>query len=152
MAGKLSLPAPQVSPNHRRVISVRLRLLEESGLRLLDLFREVDSTLTRRRSLPKEKAAQLERLVLDLRSKLAQINSDLALERATRDAAREAGALVAAMTINVEELHPQYLKGYGDVPEALATYLELRIAELLRVLNEMDQALGNPVSEVKPEG
>lgn len=152
MDEKFPLLAPQISSHHRRVISVRMRQLEEYSLRLLDLFRDVDTAFTSRQALPKEKAAQIERAVLDLRSKIAQIKSDLALDRESRHASREAGAVLAAMTINVEELHPHYLKGYGRVPETLALYLELRIAELLGVLSEIEQVLGNPISEVRPEG
>jgi hypothetical protein len=60
-------------------------------------------------------------------------------------------ALLATMNVSVEELHPHCL-GYGEVPEPLALYLEMRIQELLRVLSEIEQTLGRPITEVRPEG
>jgi len=152
MANEPQLLRAQVSHNHRRVISVRLRLLEEASLKLLGLFGDSDSALTARLGLPKEKAQEIAGLVRDLGSKISRAKSELHLEVAHWDTHREAGALVAAMAVNVEELHPAYLKGYGEVPEALAMYLEVKISELLQVLARIDQALGKPVSEVKPTG
>jgi hypothetical protein len=142
----------QVSENHRRVISVRMRLLEESCFRLLDQFRDVDSTLAAKKALPREKAGEIERLTLELRSEVSRMKSELCLERPQFDASREAGALLAAMTINLEELRPRYLNGYGIVPEALALYLEIQINGLLRILQEIRQALERPLSGAVPEG
>jgi hypothetical protein len=91
-------------------------------------------------------------LVRELRARIAHISSDLRLERARQDAAREAGALVAAMITNAEELHPDYLKGYGEVPDALAGYLQTHMAEVLRILGEVEEALGGPVTSLQQEG
>jgi len=141
----------QVSDNHRRVISVRMRLLEESCFRLLGLFRDMESTLTARKALPREKSEEVERLTLQLRAEIARMKSELGLERAHIDAGREARALLTAMKINVEELRPRYLNGYGVVPEALSLYLEIQINGLLRIMQEIRQALERPLSEVAPE-
>jgi hypothetical protein len=129
-----------------------MRLLEESSLRLLELSHDVKSPLTKRKALPPEKAPQTQRLVLDLRSRIGQMKSDLAVEESRVDVTREAAALIGAMTVSVEELHPRYLKGYGKVPEALGSYVKNQIAELLRALNEINQTLGEPHAEVTTEG
>jgi hypothetical protein len=136
----------QVSGNHGRVISVRLRVLEESCLRLLTLFRDTDSTLTERRALPPAKAQAVERLVRELDSKIAQMKAELGLERAHIDAAREAKTLVTAMAVDIEELHPAYLKGYGEVPEAIGRYLETELSELLRITRELGRTLAGAAS------
>jgi len=152
MPDELQTLKSEVSANHRRVISVRMRLLEQSCLKLLDLFRGVESTLNSRSALPQERAKDVEPLVLAVRSKIARIKTDLGLESYRQSAAREAGALVAAMTINVEELHPDYLKGYAQVPETIALYLERRMGELLGLIQQVNAALGNAADEVRPEG
>jgi ATP phosphoribosyltransferase len=131
------------------VLSVRLCLLEESGLKLLDLFRDVDSTLTVRRGLPNEKAAEVERLVRELQLVISQMKSELGLEPAEVNAAQQAGALVAAMTVN---MHPDYLKGYGHVPQGLAMYIERRIEIFFRLMEEIRQTLAQPIRRVRPEG
>jgi hypothetical protein len=140
----------ETSDNHRRVISVRMRLLEESCLRLLDLFRAVDMAFTSRLPLPREKAAEVERLVQEVRTRISQIKSDLALARAHADARREASAMVTAMNVNLEELRPRFLKGYGRVPDSLARYLETQIDDLMGVTERIHQILNTTVKQVKP--
>ncbi|MGD0696440.1 MAG: hypothetical protein ABSB82_16585 [Terriglobia bacterium] len=142
----------QVGSNHRRVISVRLRILEESWMRLLDLFRPMDSILTARRALPREKAEEVRQQVLTLGAKLAEMKTDLGLERSDEDPAREARALIAAMITGIEELHPHYLRGYGKVPESLESYLETRLKGLLQVMDRIAKTLARPVSEGKSKG
>jgi hypothetical protein len=142
----------QISSNHRRVISVRLRALEEFGLSLLQLFRPADSILTFRQTLPPEKAERVQRLVAEFTAVILQMKTDLGLERVRRDAAREAAALVAVMTVNVEELHPHYLKGYGKVPDGLADYLKVQVDELVRVLEMIEQALRKAESKETSDG
>jgi hypothetical protein len=132
----------KISGNHRRVISVRLRLLDESCSRLLELFHDVDSILTERRALPPEKADQATHLVAELRLQIAQMRTTLGLSRARVDAVREAETLVSAMSVDVEELYPHYLKGYGEVPRELDLYLQAQLDELLHILHE----LGNLVA------
>lgn len=148
------MPSPklQVSENHRRVLSARLRTLEESALALLDLFEAVDNAFTERDALPEERKADVRRLVGTLRSRIEEIKTDLELERTRLEAKRYANAVVVAMSVNVEELHPNYLKGYGKVPEDLARYLRSEVNQLLGLLREIRQALGAVYTEVRPEG
>ena len=80
------------------------------------------------------------------------MKTELGLERSYQDPRRQAAALVAAMTVSVEELDPRYLKGYGPVPESLALYLDTRINTLLQTLNRIGNTLGKTVSVVRPEG
>lgn len=142
---------PEVSANHRRVISVRIQSLEESCLQLLDLFRPMDSILSSRSALPKENENQVERLAEKLRSIIDGMKSELALERNHQDAGRAAAALLSNMAVNVEELLPRHLKGYGKVPDSLARYLEIRIDELLDILREIERAIAKSPSKVGPD-
>lgn len=130
-----------ISPNHRRVISVRMRLLEEYCLHLLELFRPFESTLTSRAQLPQEKAEDIRQGIAAFRSKIGKIKADLGLEHARRSAKQEAVALVITMITTVEELHPRYLKGYGEVPESLNDYLQECLKDLLQTLEAMDRIL-----------
>ena len=82
----------EVSENHRRALSVRLRILEESALALMELFRAVDSTFTERDALPEERAGEAETLVAELQSRISRMKSELGLERTRVDAKRYANA------------------------------------------------------------
>jgi hypothetical protein len=118
----------------------------------MELFRAVDRTLTERDALPEERAGEAERLVAELRSRIALIKSELGLERARLHAKRYANVLVVAMSVNVEELHPDYLKGYGKVPEDLAKYLKVEIRHLLELIEHIGRVLGTETTEVRPGG
>jgi hypothetical protein len=118
----------------------------------MELFRAVDTTLTERDALPKERAGEADRVVAELRSRIARIKSELGLERTRLHAKRHANALVVAMSVNVEELHPDYLKGYGKVPEDLAKYLKVEIHDLLELIRQIGRVLGTEATEVRPEG
>jgi hypothetical protein len=134
----------EVSGNHRRILSVRLRLLEEGCFKLLDLFRTETHSLLERQALPGEKADEMKELSAQLRAKIAGIKADLHLEPAQLDPQRVARALVATMTVGMEELHPDYLKGYGEVPDTLASYLESRLEEMLAVMKKINMVVERP--------
>jgi hypothetical protein len=139
-SGKAPL-ASRMSSNHRRVLSVRMRLLEDYCLQLLELLRPVESTLTSRSPLPPEKAEKLERALVAFRSTIGQIKTELDLEHHHQNVKREAVALVATMLTNVEELHPHYLKGYGAVPDPLARYLQGHLNDLSDALEAVNRIL-----------
>ncbi len=124
----------ELSANHRGVISVRLRSLEESALHLLDLFRRPDSTLTLRPALPQERAAEVRRRVTELRGLISCVKLDLGMEHVELDDRREAVALLADMTVNVEELDAHDLKGYGSAPYELARDLRVWQMETLEII------------------
>jgi hypothetical protein len=118
----------------------------------MELFRAVDTTLTERDALPNERAGEAERVVAELRSRIARIKSELGLERTRLHARRHANALVVAMIVNVEDLYPDHLKGYGKVPEDLAKYLKVEIHDLLELIRQIGRVLGTEATEVPPGG
>jgi len=142
----------RVSEEHRTALSVRLRALEESALALMGLFQAVDRVLTKRDALPEGRASEAERLVTELRSRIARIKAELELEPARLRAKQHANALVVAMSVNVEQIHPHYLKGYGEVPEDLARYLKVEMHDLLRLIRQIGRALRTEATEVRPGG
>jgi cell division protein FtsB len=139
--GQLKTLRTEMSSHHRRVISVRLRVLENYCRTLLEFLQPLDGTLTRRVALPEEKAAELQTLVAELNTRISRMHGELGLERATLDARRQAAALVSSMGVDLEELHPRYLKGYGEVPPILAEYLEARLGDCLDCVARMHRAL-----------
>lgn len=130
-----------IGHNHRRVISVRLRLLEEYSLRLMELFEPLEAELTTRDPLPQAMTGQMEREVAALQSRIRDMKADLGLEHSERSARREAAALVSTMITYVEELHPRYLKGYGSMPEPVGRYLKERLKGFTETLDQISRAL-----------
>ncbi len=130
-----------ISQNHRRVISVRMRLLEEYSLKLLELFRPFESVLTSRSPLPPEKAETIESEIEAFRSRIRDMKAELGLEHAHRSSRREAAALISTMMTYVEELHPRYLKGYGSVSEPMDHYLKACLKDLAKPLDKISRIL-----------
>lgn len=130
-----------ISPNYRRVISVRMRLLEEYSLKLLELFCPVESVLTSRTPLSEKKAEKIENEVAAFRSRIRKMKDELGLEREHRSSMREAAALVSTMITYVEELHPRYLKGYGSMSEPVDRYLEECMKGLSETIEKIDRTL-----------
>ncbi|HEX5412465.1 MAG TPA: hypothetical protein VFZ27_11475 [Terriglobia bacterium] len=79
-----------ISRNHRRVISVPMRLLEEYSIQLLELFEPFESEFISRESLSHKMAEKVEREITALRSMLRSMKDDLGLEHYKRSAPREA--------------------------------------------------------------
>jgi endonuclease III len=140
----------EIANDQRRLIAAHLRTLEESCLRLLEMFRPFDSSLVRRQPLPQGKAEQLQRLVAHLRSRISQAAWDLGLQRAHQDARREASSLVATMDENLREL--LRLRDRNGVPEDRAEYLEKLAQELQHTVTDIDRVVGKPVSEAVVAG
>jgi len=140
----------EITNEQRRLIAAHLRPLEESCMRLLELFRPFDSSLVRRQPLPQEKAEQLQRFVARLRSRISQAAWDLGLQRAHQDARREASSLVAAMDENLREL--LRLRDGNGVPDDHAEYLERLVQELQHIVTDIDRVAGKPVSEAVVAG
>ena len=131
----------EVSGNHRRILAVRLRLLEEDCFKLLDLFHTEARSLFERGALPEERADEIRELSAQLRARIAKMKADLQLEPAQLDPERVAHALTTSMSVGIEELYPEYLKGYGTVPEALASYLRSSVVEMLAISKRINRAL-----------
>jgi gas vesicle protein len=105
----------KLSGNHRRVLSVRLRLLEELSAHFGDLFREGNLSLKERHALSHNKSENVLRVVGELRSKVSQMKNDLGPEVERIDAVREAKALASAMQVDIVSCAP-------DTSEATETY------------------------------
>ena len=144
MEPQTQLAIDDVSGNHRRILAVRLRLLEEDCFKLLDLFHTETRSLFERGALPEERADEVRELTAHLRSRIAEMKADLQLEPAQLDPERVARALVTSMSVGIEELYPEYLKGYGKVPEALASYLRSSVEEMLAIMKKINRALEGP--------
>ncbi len=136
-------PTIRIGPNHRRILSVRLRLLEDYCLQLLSLLHPARSAFTTRAALPRRKAAALESAVAALVANISRIKSELELEAHRQNVQREAMALVASMTNNIEELHPRYLTGYGEVPKPLAGYLKGCCSDLAEEVEAVNRILAD---------
>ena len=62
-------------------------------------------------------------------------------------ASRAVHVMLGAVDIAVEELKPKYMRGYGDVPESVATELNGIVGELAGLISRLDGYLSQGVSQ-----
>jgi predicted RNA-binding Zn ribbon-like protein len=134
-----------LSADHRRVVSVRLRKLAAYCASLVDLLEPEPSIALPQTSGARGDAEEARRLLAALQEHIARVQAELGLPAARRDRAREATALLATMMISTEELQPEHLKGYGQVPKNLECYLETKTREFAGLVEEIARRLGKPV-------
>jgi len=140
----------EITNDQSRLIAAHLRTLEESCMRLLELFRPFDSSLLRRQPLPHEKAEDLHRMVARLRSRGSEAAWDLGLPRAHQDARWEAASLVATMHENLGEL--LHLRDGNGVTEDLAGYLEDLVKDFRHIVADIDRRVGKSISKAAEAG
>jgi GTP-binding protein EngB required for normal cell division len=62
-------------------------------------------------------------------------------------ASRAAHAMLGAVDIAIEELKPKYMRGYGEVPESVATELNGIVGELTGLVSRLDGYLSQGASQ-----
>jgi hypothetical protein len=135
MDGKLKL-----SENHRRVVSVLLRGLEQACDEIDASFQESPGTLRQiHEDLSAPQRSALRQMTQRVRGEIRRLASEIELDSSSRSQRRTVLALLSASIVNLEESEPRKLRGYGSMsPEA-----EARLsAEFQRLLSLLEQMVG----------
>jgi len=131
-----------VNENQRRSIASTLAILDET-LCLFEEYisgREVCSVMYEERNrLAEAQKRCLAGEISRIRSVIAGIKEDLGLRPAREDAARKIWAHSTGSWEMVAELESKRLRAYGAVPPALASYLDPKVEQILRRLQEISR-------------
>jgi hypothetical protein len=127
----------KLGENHRRVVSVVLRSLEQ-------MCGEIDGWLERKSGvlfrihgdLTKDQRAALRALTPRLRGELRRLQGEIELEAAVQSLRGTMVALLSANIVNVEDTDASYLAGYGRLPEEVSRKLDHEFKRLLAILEE----------------
>ncbi len=135
--------AESLSPAHERRISVTCRYIDK----LLDEMESALDVFASRRAFPQyamdlsnAQKQEIERYIGRIREHLVRLLDHQAIERPAADipVSRSLHANLTFMHIAIEELRPQYMRGYGEVPVAVATELNSATTALQRLIRELD--------------
>lgn len=131
MAEKLKL-----GENHRRVVSVLLRGLEQACDEIDATRHELPGTLRRvRDDLTTAQHSALQQMTGRVRGEIRRLASEIELDTSVGSQRRTVLALLSACVVNLEESEPKKLHGYGEMsPEA-----EARLASEFQRLIELLQ-------------
>jgi GTP-binding protein EngB required for normal cell division len=91
----------------------------------------------------------IEDYIARVRAQLVRVleGQRIAREKASIPASRAVHVHLGAIDIAVEELKPKYMRGYGEVPEAVATELNGIVGELGGLIQRLDRYLSEGVGE-----
>ncbi len=135
-----------IRQSHRRAISVTLTLFDEAlcgfdrwaeGQEVRSVFFEILNPLS------DEQRKRLLIELADLRKLLLEIRDFLGLDRTVDSVPKMIVGKCAVMWSPIVELEGRYLKGYGEVPNALEEYLNPRANQLIEGLRRISQIAGN---------
>jgi GTP-binding protein EngB required for normal cell division len=91
----------------------------------------------------------IEDYIARVRAQLVRVleGQDIAREKPSIPASRSVHVYLGAIGIAAEELKPHYMRGYGDVPESVATELNGIVGELQGLVHRLDRYLWEGVGE-----
>ena len=91
----------------------------------------------------------IEDYIARVRAQLLRVleGQGIAREKSSIPASRAVHVHLGAIDIAVEELKPKYMRGYGEVPETVATELNGIVGELSGLIQRLDRYLSEGVGE-----
>ncbi|HEV2617201.1 MAG TPA: hypothetical protein VGU63_11400 [Candidatus Acidoferrales bacterium] len=133
MAQKLKL-----GENHRRVVSVLLRGLEQMCDEIEARLAEVPGVLRQVKSdvSPAQNTA-LREMTARVREEIRRLSTEIELDAAVRSPRRAILALLSASIVNLEESNSKRLGGYGALARESAARLDEEFSRLIVLLEEM---------------
>lgn len=133
MAEKLNL-----GENHRRVVSVLFRGLEQACDEIDATFRESPGALRHVADdlSSKQRSALLE-MTERVRIEIRRLTSEIELDISIRSQRRTILALLSSCIVNLEESEPKKLRGYGPMSPEVEARLSNEFQRLIELLERM---------------
>ena len=140
-----------VSSTHARVLVAHFKTIE-------DYCREIEKWLGAPAGIFSEAVGEIapdarrliEKKFAELYEQLAEIQSNLRLEKVVVDRFRLVDAYLTEAWVSLSETKSRHLKAYGPLPEGLADYLDPRLEHLNTALKEIRRAAEGARQTAKP--
>lgn len=137
--------AIKINENHRRIISVRLSLLDE----MLCEFEEIANKSERggvmyiqQNTLSARQCSQLKSIISEMRRIIFQMKEVLGLRERKEDLASRIWSEASSLWEVLVETESKYLKGYGELSDNLAEFLDPKIKKITEYLTEIVKITG----------
>ncbi|HLZ92722.1 MAG TPA: hypothetical protein VKQ28_13495 [Candidatus Acidoferrum sp.] len=128
--GKLDL-----GENHRRVVSAVLRRAESTCEEVLSGLGQPSGHLLQfQEDVGPEQAAELRRLVNQLREEIRRVEGEMLLDVSVQSRARCIASSVSLTRVEIEEVLTPGLRGYGALPAEVEAALDRKFLRLLACL------------------
>lgn len=140
MAEKLKL-----GENHRRVVSVILRGLEQACDEIDATLHESPGTLRRvRDDLTPAQHSALQQMTGRVRGEVRRLASEIELDTSVGSQRRTILALLSACVINLQESEPKKLRGYGEMSQEAEARLTSEFQRLIDLLQQVAAIVEQP--------
>ena len=128
----------KLGENHRRVVSVLLRGLEQACDEIEATFRESPGTLRRiHDDLSAPQRSALRELAQRVRGEIRRLAAEIELDASVGSQRRTVLALLSASIVNLEESEPKKLRGYGAMSQEAEARLGGEFQRLVALLEQM---------------
>ncbi|HEV2488513.1 MAG TPA: hypothetical protein VGT03_01800 [Candidatus Acidoferrales bacterium] len=128
----------KLGENHRRVVSVLLRGLEQACEEIDASFRESPGTLRRiQDDLSPAQRSTLRGMTQRVRGEIRRLASEIELDTSIGSQRRTVLALLSASIVNLEESEPKKLRGYGSMSKEAEDRLAQEVQRLIGLFEEM---------------
>ena len=144
--------ANSLNSNHERRLSVTCRYIDKLLADMESILNVSSSKLAFPQYAPDLTSAQrrvIEDYISRIRTQLIRVLDGQNIERPPADipVARSLHSTLAFVDITVEELRPEYIRGYGEVPPQAAVELNSIAGELQCLVRQLDQYLMRSADE-----
>jgi len=144
--------ANSLNSNHERRLSVTCRYIDKLLADMESILNVSSSKLAFPQYAPDLTSAQrrvVEDYISRIRAQLIRVLDGQNIERPPADipVARSLHSTLAFVDITVEELRPEYIRGYGEVPPQAAVELNSIAGELQCLVRQLDQYLMRSADE-----
>jgi len=140
------MPRPDLPENHRRAVGIALARLDELLCAIESwadgrqargvLYSEINDLPRRRREAFRKRAAEVRTLITEARGRLS-------LEATEIRASGDIWSRCSAMRDTLSELGAKHMKGYGELPPSLASYMNDLSARLVEAIDQLSQEGGS---------
>jgi hypothetical protein len=132
----------QLGENHRRVVSVLMRGIDQMCSEVDAALEESSGILQRvLDDVSRAQKKELRNMVASVRTEVGRIASQIELDTGALSMRRKVAALISASIVNVEESDPQKLRGYGPLSDVAMKRLQDEFGRLHTMLEKMAAVL-----------
>lgn len=132
----------RLSENHRRVVSVLLRGVEQTCHAVAGwLDKKPGVLIGLENDLSPQQCQRLCALVDQLQAEIRRLSGAIDLQRSAESPRRSIHALISAMRVEIEERKSPRLKGYGPLDDVAAAVLDAELDRLLELFEKMAEVV-----------
>jgi hypothetical protein len=132
----------QLGENHRRVVSVLMRGIDQMCGEVDAALEESSGILQRvLDDVSRTQKKELCNMTRSIRAEIGRVASDIELDTGVLSKRRKVSALISSSIVNVEESDPQKLRGYGPLSDSAVKRLQEEFGRLHTMLERMAAVL-----------